>query len=1023
MSNGPLGGNMGTPPVAPQPPQVSFTTTAESRGGFNNFLKSIPSTTAMTPLPPMGSPQMMPPMGGNPMGNIDIFNQPPSMGMGMMGMNQPQMNPMMQPPMQPPMMNQQPMMMAEGGGVPPRRTEIMGQDHMLSYITPEEGGILKALGGSGAPGPMGIPSFFDDDDDDDAQDYSDGSGSQDTGNVEDSYSGDYTGGGNDNNDNEPFDDGGGRPEDYGLTQQDFTDASNVGESVFNESQGNRTNIVNVGPRSNLRYDPQFTANNLQNRGLDPSGFMGIDNFGQTTQGMQAATQAQRDAELSQANMLSGRSMPTMGDLGASQNIAGAIAPANIASGNIASSSVSPQAFGLGLDLDDPLGLGINTGFGPAADAARNREALTGAFGTPDYRQEAGLPTVSDATNTNAMFTGPEDDLMSGRSRGASINNPGNIRGGFGGDNQIGTTPDGFAIFDNLQSGKDAIGTLANTYGDKYGINTIDAFNQRYSPVGSENTQAAVDTKNQLMADALGVDLNANVDFTDPNVQGKITNAVMQSEIGKQGMQDVNALTGLGLSQVAPTAPDPMATDRSPGRMSAVFGPEIASTFGGLTPNEVMGISGITSPGQKGEIAVKDNGFVNRQLSSLVNKTLGRDDFVNPEDRTTDIFSPSASDFANFQATTNQLPNVDEEYPGDAFPGKALTTQNVSPQNTADRIARNNRSINEIRAGIESGNDDIYTGNVPQYSGNITPDTSLENMAGRRDAFTNYDSQPGYGPTDTVFDIDTRDTRNFVGDDFEPALDIFNQNVLNKDVVDDEATFLNRVPNSAKIFGGKPNTNVPTGTTTRFNSSLNDREDTLGVLPDGRMSGIENLYKEPMTFEKLGLPPGMFSTALNFVESKARDFTAADLASGNFDPIYDRDGKITGSRNPRTGQVQSGMDFNAPDTGSNDNDDPLILRPIAKAKEEEKEEEDKPPNVIGGGETPAPVSSGSVVVDSPFTSNVGNFIPSSFNTGELNKLIAALTGVSAPRAMKQGGVAGYAEGGRVMQALDNLLATG
>ena len=155
-----MGGNMGTPPAPSQPPQVNFTTTAESRGGFNNFLRSIPQTTNMTPLPPMGSPQM-PPMGGNPMANIDIFNQP----MGMMGMNQPQMNPMMQPPMQQQPMNmgmmQQPMMMAGGGGVPPRRTEIMGQDHMLSYITPEEGGILKALGGSGRPGPMGIPSFFD----------------------------------------------------------------------------------------------------------------------------------------------------------------------------------------------------------------------------------------------------------------------------------------------------------------------------------------------------------------------------------------------------------------------------------------------------------------------------------------------------------------------------------------------------------------------------------------------------------------------------------------------------------------------------------------------------------------------------------------------------------------------------------------------------------------------------------------------------------------------------------------------
>ena len=117
MVNGPMGGFMGTPPAPAQPPQVNFTTTAESRGGFSNFLKSIPATTSMTPIPPMGS-SPMPPMGGNPMANIDIFNQPPT-------------NSAMQPPM----------MMADGGNVPPRRTEIMGQDHMLSYITPEEGGI------------------------------------------------------------------------------------------------------------------------------------------------------------------------------------------------------------------------------------------------------------------------------------------------------------------------------------------------------------------------------------------------------------------------------------------------------------------------------------------------------------------------------------------------------------------------------------------------------------------------------------------------------------------------------------------------------------------------------------------------------------------------------------------------------------------------------------------------------------------------------------------------------------------
>ena len=44
---------------------------------------------------------------------------------------------------------------------PPRRVEIRGQDHLLAYITPAEAQLLMDNGGSGAPGPMGIPAFFD----------------------------------------------------------------------------------------------------------------------------------------------------------------------------------------------------------------------------------------------------------------------------------------------------------------------------------------------------------------------------------------------------------------------------------------------------------------------------------------------------------------------------------------------------------------------------------------------------------------------------------------------------------------------------------------------------------------------------------------------------------------------------------------------------------------------------------------------------------------------------------------------
>jgi len=43
---------------------------------------------------------------------------------------------------------------------PPRRVEIRGQDHLLAYITPDEAQLLMDNGGSGEPGPMGIPAFY-----------------------------------------------------------------------------------------------------------------------------------------------------------------------------------------------------------------------------------------------------------------------------------------------------------------------------------------------------------------------------------------------------------------------------------------------------------------------------------------------------------------------------------------------------------------------------------------------------------------------------------------------------------------------------------------------------------------------------------------------------------------------------------------------------------------------------------------------------------------------------------------------
>ena len=79
MANGPLGGFMPTPAAPAQPPQVKLDTTADSRGNFNNFLKSMNGATSLNP--PVMAPAMgaMAPNMAPALSNIDIFNQPVQM--------------------------------------------------------------------------------------------------------------------------------------------------------------------------------------------------------------------------------------------------------------------------------------------------------------------------------------------------------------------------------------------------------------------------------------------------------------------------------------------------------------------------------------------------------------------------------------------------------------------------------------------------------------------------------------------------------------------------------------------------------------------------------------------------------------------------------------------------------------------------------------------------------------------------------------------------------------------------------
>ena len=107
-------------------------------------------------------------------------------------------------------------------------------------------------------------------------------------------------------------------------------------------------------------------------------------------------------------------------------------------------------------------------------------------------------------------------------------------------------------------------------------------------------------------------------------------------------------------------------------------------------------------------------------------------------------------------------------------------------------------------------------------------------------------------------------------------------------------------------------------------------------------------------------------------------------------------------------------------GSDDNDVPIIRRPIAPVVEDKPKDDDKPPNIIGGITTGDPIVTLPVepttVVPSPFAPSSANISPVTFDTGQLNKLIEMLTGVPArPVVAKQ-------EGGLV-SAVDEFLASG
>jgi hypothetical protein len=171
-----MGGPMPVPPMQGQPTAgqqkgqglgSTFGGSASGRQGFKQFMAAKKQTSAMVPqIPQAQMPMPQAPMGAQPM--LPAPN--PQMLGAMKPMGAPQMGGPVQAgrPMRgtqgglgsaPVQLNRGGMVETRDGAEIPRRTVISDQPHMLAYINPQEANLLKGLGGSGLPGPGGVPAY------------------------------------------------------------------------------------------------------------------------------------------------------------------------------------------------------------------------------------------------------------------------------------------------------------------------------------------------------------------------------------------------------------------------------------------------------------------------------------------------------------------------------------------------------------------------------------------------------------------------------------------------------------------------------------------------------------------------------------------------------------------------------------------------------------------------------------------------------------------------------------------------
>ena len=192
-----------------------------------------------------------------------------------------------------------------------------------------------------------------------------------------------------------------------------------------------------------------------------------------------------------------------------------------------------------LNQDNPF-----TSFDKEIEAKKKEISDFSKMGTKDFSKMSMEELLETRNRMRDLGIGKKEGgvvyAREGLSLGERNFNYGNIRPGADFIGETGANK-GYATFKNPLYGGRAVSRLIDTYRNKYGINTIDSFIDRYAPAG-DNTKEARAGYKKFLSDKTGLGVGEEFDLEKD--KANLMQGIFEFETGKGSpfsQQDINAM--------------------------------------------------------------------------------------------------------------------------------------------------------------------------------------------------------------------------------------------------------------------------------------------------------------------------------------------------------------------------------------------------------------------------------------------------------------------------------------------------